>query len=177
MYYFLDDHSKVQGPYSANQLRSDARGETLVSHNNKWIAFSEHPDFAEVHETACRNCGLAFENGVKFCTGCGKETPPGFHSNPPGGKLAPSVPPSTSSTSPHVALLNLIIPGLAQAVFGQVLKGVIILILYIATLPTVVAPLVIGVLSIVDGYRVGKRLRANGTVGVLEFFPPKGTNS
>jgi TM2 domain-containing membrane protein YozV len=70
-----------------------------------------------------------------------------------------------------LALLNVLLPGVAQIVFGQIAKGILMLLLHFVTFATVVIPLIIIVLSVIDGYKVGSKLRRTGAVGPWEFFP------
>jgi hypothetical protein len=62
-------------------------------------------------------------------------------------------------------------PGAGQIVFGQVLKGFLIIAVEIITFPTLWGPLIVMLLAIIDGYKVGGKLRRAGAVGKWEFFP------
>jgi hypothetical protein len=62
-------------------------------------------------------------------------------------------------------------PGAGQIVFGQVLKGFLIIAVEIITFPTLWGPLIVMLLAIIDGYKVGNKRRRTGSVGDWEFFP------
>ena len=73
--------------------------------------------------------------------------------------------------SPHLAWLSLIQCGVPQIVFGQTVKGVLFILAFWLSLPTVYGPLVILAASIIDAYMVGTELRRGRPVGKMRFFP------
>jgi TM2 domain-containing membrane protein YozV len=79
--------------------------------------------------------------------------------------------------SPHHALFNALIPGVAQLIFGQTGKGIALLaasvICYSVELPFVSTLLFLG--GLIDAYMVGSALKSTGAVGKWAFFPK--TNS
>lgn len=162
MYYVVNAAGQTEGPYPPEWILTNATAATLVSHGQQWVRFDTHPDFRQSHVVLpsaadCSGCSLARQTGLRFCTTCGRPVP-----------AAGTVP---LSPSPNLALLNLFLPGVAQIVFGQVAKGLLLLVLSFVTFPTIVIPLLIVVLAVIDGYKVGSRLRRTGAVGPWEFFP------
>lgn len=45
MYYIVNQAGATEGPYAAEWIRANARPETLVSFQQKWLLYTEHPDF------------------------------------------------------------------------------------------------------------------------------------
>jgi len=137
----------------------------------------------------CPNCKTPLDDGSQFCYNCGKPvlqsqtTPPvqptGFTGRtPPQTSPAPPPPrqalvyPRNPPLSPHLCWVNLLLPGVAQIIHGQSLKGMVIIFAYLisyALLP-VLGAVVIIVLSIVDAYQLGKVLQAGRSVGQWQWF-------
>ena len=163
MYYVVNTTGQTEGPYPSEWIRAHVTSSTLVSYGQQWIRYDAHPDFrlepkailSRVED--CSGCALARRAGLQFCTTCGRAITAG------GTPI--------TSPSPHLALLNVLLPGVAQIVFGQIAKGILMLLLHFVTFATVVIPLIIIVLSVIDGYKVGSKLRRTGAVGPWEFFP------
>jgi hypothetical protein len=164
MYYVVNAAGQTEGPHPAEWVRANATSATLVSDGQRWVSYQTHPDFrsqgtaALSTVTTCPGCEVARSHGLHFCTTCG---------NP----IAPSSVAPLQSPSPNLALLNILLPGVAQIVFGQVAKGLVMLVLTIVTSPTVFIPFTIMVLAVIDGFKVGGKLRRTGVVGPWEFFP------
>ena len=161
MYYVVNAAGQTEGPYSAEWIRANASPTTMVSHQQQWLAFQSHPDFRDPSlvvrgDAPCAACDVARSQGQQFCTTCGRPV---------------AVAATSKTMSPHLALINLIIPGLAQIAFGQVAKGVIIVLAFIVTVPTIFIAALVVILSIVDGYLVGGRLRRTGHIDPWAFFP------
>ena len=98
----------------------------------------------------------------------------------------PSNPPKT----PHLCWLNLLVQGIAQMVFGQIAKGIVILLFF-----WLIGPFFIGffgallgdagvffmvlvivglaIASLVDAFKVGKSLAQGQPVGKWQFFPKR----
>lgn len=174
-YYIVNASGQPEGPYPPEWIHANVAPGTLVSHHQQWVRLSEHPDFQQRGApqgqggTACPACGSPLKEGLKFCTGCGKPVPaPAGVTAGAGAGWSPATRPSPS---PHLALLNLIIPGIGQLTFGQVKKGILFIVLFIISLPTVLGPLIVSIISLIDGYQVGSKLRRTGAVGEWEFFP------
>jgi len=69
--------------------------------------------------------------------------------------------------------VNLLLSGLAQIIHGQVAKGIVILAVTIASnlvLPFILA-LVIGAVSVIDAFMVGKALKSGVAIGKWSWFP------
>jgi hypothetical protein len=135
----------------------------------------------------CSKCGNEIAENSRFCTSCGAQAqistggaPRGFDTSVgtrDQGRMQSGssdlIYPKNPPLSPHLCWLNLVIGGLAQMIYGQAAKGCVILIAAIASnfvLPLLLAA-AIGVASIVDAYRVGKKLAAGEAVGKWEWFP------
>ena len=133
----------------------------------------------------CSRCGQENPPHAKFCAKCGQPMsaasaasppvppppppppPPRPPGSPPSGKLIyPSKPPQ----SPHLAWINILLPGLSQILMGQTTKGIVLLIGSLVLLPIGIGALVwIG--SIIDGFLVGQVLQSGRPVGEWQFFP------
>ena len=155
-YYILNTANQADGPHAADWIRANAGPATLVSHGQQWVRLSEHPDFPVLAVRRCLKCGTTAASEQQFCTVCGKALPYVDTRKPP---------------SPHLSLLNVFINGIAQMIFGQVMKGFVLLALVLVTIPTGFGPPIIVIASIVDGYLVARKLRRTGSVGPWEFFP------
>lgn len=174
-YYIVNASGQPEGPHPPEWIRANAGPGTLVSHGQQWVRLSEHPEFQVrmappgASGTACPACGSPLQEGLKFCTGCGKpvSAPAGVAAGTGAGWSTPARP----TPSPHMALFNLIFPGIGQLIFGQVKKGILFIVLFIISLPTVFGPVIVLVMSIIDGYKVGSKLRRTGAVGEWDFFP------
>jgi TM2 domain-containing membrane protein YozV len=78
--------------------------------------------------------------------------------------------PKNPPLSPWLSLINLFIPGLAQMIYGQVAKGVIILgVSYFLSIAGI--GLLVWLASIPDAYMVGNTLQNGRPVGQWQFFP------
>jgi TM2 domain-containing membrane protein YozV len=168
-YYIVNTAGQTEGPYPAEWIRANVTPSTLVSHRQQWVPLAQHPDFRQPVSVPgqggpfCAGCGTPLQPGLRFCPSCG--TPVSL----PGTVVAPAV--AARSLSPHLALLNLVFPGIAQIAFGQLNKGILWIVLFLVSLPTIIGPLIVLVASIVDGYKVGEKLRRTGAVGEWEWFP------
>jgi hypothetical protein len=133
----------------------------------------------------CSRCGQDNPPQAKFCAKCGQPVsappppvPPGPPPPPPGGSHAITDPrpagnlvyPSNPPPNPNLAWINIIIPGLSQILMGQTVKGVVLLIASLS-LSLVVIGVLIWIVSIIDGYMVGKVLQSGRPVGEWQFFP------
>lgn len=117
----------------------------------------------------CTKCGNANASEAIFCGKCGadlsRSLAPDLTSRD-AGKVYPSNPPK----SPHLAWLNLLIPGLSQIIMEQTIKGVVLLVSALALWVTGVG-ILIQIASVVDGFMVGQALKSGRPVGQWEFFP------
>ena len=109
----------------------------------------------------CANCGQAVNANQAVCLGCGNTlSQPGYRINVAGQKM---IHPSGKSAS-LALLLSCLLAGIGQIYLGQVLKGVLILVVTCLTGP-------IGwVIGMIDAYLIGKKLEAGQSVGEWEFF-------
>jgi hypothetical protein len=146
-YYILNPAGQPEGPYPAEWISSNASPSTLVSHQQRWVPYSQHPDFYQ---------------------GSGAHAVPPI---PVPVSAMPPVPAARLTPSPHWALLGLILPGVAHLVFGQVVKGLLYIGIYLATFPTLLGPVIMVCLAVIDAYKVGLKMRRVGSVGKWEFFP------
>lgn len=130
----------------------------------------------------CPKCSKPILDTARFCPECGAYIPPDGHAGPaplkiPGGQAGASqrIHPRDPPRSPHLCWWNLLISGLAQIIYGQVGKGVLLLVLTVASnmmLPLLPA-LVIGIASVIDAFMVGKTLQRGFSVGMWEWFPKR----
>ena len=142
----------------------------------------------------CNQCGSPVTDGSRFCSECGvavgeaphagttamsnvspvtnriSDTSIGTRDQANGPKL---VYPRNPPLSPHLCWVNIFIAGLAQIIHKQVAKGFAILFLTIVS--NLVFPLLlavgIGILSILDAFMVGRKLKKGKPVGKWQFFP------
>lgn len=131
----------------------------------------------------CSKCGKQIADGSRFCPECGTQfggtaTQPPPSSNAATGtrdqeKKVDLVYPKNPPLSPHLCWVNLLLSGLAQILHGQVSKGIVILVVTIASnlvLPVILA-LVIGAVSVIDAFMVGKVLKTGKPIGKWAWFP------
>jgi len=78
---------------------------------------------------------------------------------------------SNPPKSPHMCWLNLLWPGIAQIVFGQTTKGIVIAVAAIFLLVTIVGIFIWFPLTIVDAFMVGKVLKSGRSINCWQFFP------
>jgi len=121
----------------------------------------------------CPHCKTQIADGLPFCSNCGKQTSvtvsPQQNQNNANrtGLIFPKNPP----LSPYLAALNLLFPGIAQLVYGQVAKGVVLFIASIVLLPIAGIGLIVLIAAVVDAYMVGIYLQGGRPVGQWQFFP------
>jgi len=131
----------------------------------------------------CTNCNAELPAGASFCAECGTrlETFENAGDDPVRQTTATQEPardnlvyPRNPPQSPHLALLSIFLPGVPQLFFGQIAKGitvlVVTLVLYSSIVLSVFGP-VLTIAAIVDGYMVGNRLYSGRTVEKWQFFP------
>lgn len=133
----------------------------------------------------CIKCGKEIAEATRFCPECG--TASGSQSaqpvSPPQLGTATGtrdqytknkmVYPRNPPLSPYFCWLNLLLGGLAQIIYGQAAKGLVL------AVATIIAGVVIPILgnltvcaiSIVDAYMVGKALKSGKSIGKWQFFP------
>lgn len=58
MYYIVGNSGQVEGPYEADWIRHNVRGQTLVSYGQQWVALKAHPDLGNVTHDNVRSPGL-----------------------------------------------------------------------------------------------------------------------
>jgi hypothetical protein len=117
----------------------------------------------------CTKCGHDNTSEAAFCGKCGtvlSRSP----SPDPTQRDATKVYPSNPPKSPHLAWLNLLIPGLSQILMEQTIKGIVLLVSSVVLYVTGVG-ILIQIASIVDGYMIGAALKSGRPVGQWEFFP------
>lgn len=129
----------------------------------------------------CSSCGKKIADGSSFCPECGAQQnkfaqPPQQQYSTAEGtrdqvRRSNLVYPKNPPLSPHLALLALIQPGIPHIVFGQVAKGIVLILAFWLSLPTGIGPLVILVASVIDAYKVGYALKLGKTVKKWAFFP------
>ena len=131
----------------------------------------------------CSKCGKQIADGSRFCPECGNQFA-GATSQPPitsqtatgtrdQERKSDFVYPKNPPLSPHLCWVNLLLSGLAQMLHGQVAKGIVILVVTIASnliLPVILA-LGIGAVSVIDAFMVGKKLKSGVPIGKWAWFP------
>ena len=140
----------------------------------------------------CASCKEEIPEGSKFCPECGGQvgssgqTPTADQTAGTGYQIECDdfVYPRNPPLSPHLAWLALIVLGFPQVIFGQVGKGIVILIVSIISIffITSIIPVTITLqlalfmpilwtVAIIDAYKVGYVLKAGFPVGKWAFFP------
>ena len=142
----------------------------------------------------CNHCGKPVAEGSRFCSECG--TPLGEAQEPIGSTPVADIQANTSNItdtrigtrdeykagklvyprnpplSPHLCWVNFFLVGLAQIIHSQVAKGFaligITIILGFIFFP---AALVLSLVSILDAFLVGWKLKRGKPVGKWQFFP------
>ena len=116
----------------------------------------------------CSNCGEAVHSNQSICLKCGSALQPlrGQQQgvNVGGGKM---IAPSGKSAG-TATLLSCLIVGLGQIYLGQVLKGIVMILLCIVTGGAAALPL--WIVGMIDANKIGKKLEAGQSVGEWEFF-------
>jgi TM2 domain-containing membrane protein YozV len=127
----------------------------------------------------CPHCNVQIADGLRFCSNCGKPltaapaAPTPQYSNPVQNQPVGSsnlIYPKNPPLSPLLALVNFLIPGLAQIIYGQVAKGLVIMgVSYFLSIAGI--GLLVWLASIPDAYMVGNALQNGKAVGQWQFFP------
>ncbi len=127
----------------------------------------------------CSKCGRSNPDDARFCSQCGaplgepfevQETIQNAHDQ---NRRPDLVYPKNPPLNPHLCWVNLVVSGLAQILHGQVAKGILLLVLTMASnmmFPIVLA-IVIGALSVADAFMVGKSLQRGIPVEKWAWFP------
>ena len=131
----------------------------------------------------CTECGKPNLESAQFCTDCGKSLNGGAsaHAGPQNGSAGTRdqtsprdcVYPRNPPLSPHICWVNIVLGGLAQIIYGQVAKGIVLLIATFAfgALLPVFGNVTVCIVSIIDAYMVGAALRNGRAVRKWQFFP------
>ena len=131
----------------------------------------------------CPKCNKEIADGSSFCPECGERTlvtnnsTNDLHNSAAGTRdqnnTSKLVHPKNPPLTPHLCWINLLLSGLAQMIYGQIAKGIFLLAITIISnlfLPIILA-LVIGGISIVDAYMVGKALKNGAHLTKWAWFP------
>ena len=131
----------------------------------------------------CSKCKKEIADGSYFCPECGTQIGSSTQSSTKTQSTADGtrdqvrnsdmVYPRNPPLSPHISWVNLLLAGVSHMIYGQVMKGVF---LAVATIVAGVIFPIIGnlslcIVSIVDSYKIGKKLAAGQPVRKWEWFP------
>lgn len=131
----------------------------------------------------CSKCGKEIAEGSRFCPECGTQFGAPTASSGQSHNIAEGtrdqtlsanlVYPKNPPMSPHLAWVNLLLGGLAQMIFGQGMKGVVLAIATIVAcvIFPIIGNLFLSAVSIVDAYKVAKKLASGQPVRKWEWFP------
>jgi hypothetical protein len=119
------------------------------------------------------------DSDASYCIGCGKKLDEEDRQNFTTTEKTSVVPrdnkyvyPHLPPLSPHLCWTNICYPGLAQLIYGQKLKGIIVclaaVVLGIATGGILYIPILVA--AVIDAYRVGRALKAGEPVRKMQFF-------
>jgi TM2 domain-containing membrane protein YozV len=114
----------------------------------------------------CPHCKAQIADGLPYCSNCGKP----LSGQQPRSNDPNLVYPKNPPLSPYLAVLNILIPGAAQLVYGQVAKGIVTFIAVYGLLAFGIG-VILYFVSIVDAYMVGNCLKNGKPVGQWQFFP------
>ncbi len=142
----------------------------------------------------CNHCGKQVVAGSRFCSECG--TPLGETKTAQSSQTITDTAAGTSSISdttigtrdefktsklvyprnpplsPHLCWVNFFLVGLAQMIHGQVAKGFTIIgVTILVGLIFFPATLVLSLITILDAFLVGWKLKRGKPVGKWQFFP------
>lgn len=129
----------------------------------------------------CSKCGAKNPEGTTFCSDCGSRVkgydhkPAKVSENKLGtrdqdlgdGFIYSRNPP----LSPFYSLIGFFLPGLPQIIYGQIGKGLAMLVLAMLLSTTGPGILIMAFVSLIDGYKVGVKLKSGKPVRPWEFFP------
>jgi len=79
--------------------------------------------------------------------------------------------PKNPPTSPHMAWLSIIWPGIPHLIHGQTAKGVVLMVVSVVSLIIPIITLGIIVASTIDAFKVGKVLASGKPVAKWAWFP------
>ena len=134
----------------------------------------------------CSNCGKELADNSRFCSECGTQfgsahRTPADESHQKQSttgtrdqiKKSNFIYPRNPPLSPHISWVNLLLGGLAQIIYGQVAKGIVLTsaTLIAGVFLPVIGSLSLSVISIVDSYKIAKKLEMGQPVGKWEWFP------
>lgn len=133
----------------------------------------------------CNRCGRENRDGSRFCTECGESLMSGTTVRPEASYRQSAarvqdpaknlVYPKNPPLSPHLCWLNLVLPGVAQLIFGQVAKGMSIFFVTCFALgffgDDSWMVVLVGLVATFEAYRVGAVLRSGRAVAKWQFFP------
>lgn len=127
----------------------------------------------------CTQCGGQVSAKANFCSGCGASVQDAPSQLDAGEyaydriELTNVVYPKHPPCSPHVALWNLLWPGIGHIILGQKAKGVTLMVAasILSGFSAGSLSLFIIIPSVIDAYAVGKVLKRGVSVGKWECFP------
>lgn len=131
----------------------------------------------------CSKCGKQIADGSRFCPECGTQFGGATSQTPPTPNTAAGtrdqerssefVYPKNPPLSPHLSWINLLLAGLSHMIYGQVAKGIVLAVATIVAgmIIPIVGNLTLCAVSIVDSYKIAKKLAAGQPVRKWEWFP------
>ena len=129
----------------------------------------------------CSNCGKEIADGSRFCPECGTQfsapasSAGNFETKSEGTRdqveSTSIVYPKNPPISPHIAWLSIILPGIPVLIHGQMLKGIVLMVVSMISLVLPIITLGIIIASTIDAYKVGNVLAAGKPVGKWAWFP------
>ena len=90
---------------------------------------------------------------------------------PAGGADPKFIYPSNPPQSKWLSLLNLLLPGVTNVVYGQVGKGIALIVASVLLAVTVIGYLALMVATTIDAYQIGVVLESGRPVSKWAFFP------
>jgi len=133
--------------------------------------------------TTCPKCNTENAQAARFCVSCGSDIAAKATGMPPAQQAQrPAAPPNKAKLiyprnpplSPHLCWLGLLIAGLPQLIYGQIGKGVVMFLAWfflLGLVDDIPAFLAACLVSIIDGYKVGKALQQGRALTRWQFFP------
>lgn len=158
--WYYTQNGEQSGPISFYQLQQLANSGTLKSSDYVWT--DGQGDWKPASEV------------VGLFAGSTSVPPPPSGTNHYGGGagsqdlVMPSDPPRDPTL---MGILSAVVPGLGQMIMGQTVKGIVLCVLAVGLgLTTCLGGFVVGIVSIIDAYQIGVKLRSGQPVRQWEFF-------
>ena len=169
-WYYLDNQDQQIGPLTEADLQDEISKGTVKKETMIW---NESMDSWLPAASSSMKSHFKTPPPPSPVTTTPRNSPPAVSAAASFGRDDSLIYPSNPPRSPHSAWWSLLLPGVAQIVFGKTTMGVVFIVAVIVLLATGIAYPILLAVSIVDGYMTGNRLKEGTPVGKWQFFPGK----